>query len=174
MLEFVGVFDHIYWSDSKTGSTLGSFPNPRGVRSLEGIEYDDSTPSRPIWVCDDATQTIWNLTNTGNVAASFKTPFGIDKLTYGDTPGGGYLFVGAFSAPPYIYVINPNTFSIVSSFVAPVADRGISDLSWDGRYLWVLENGPPPIDPGWIYRFVAYSSPNVEPASFGKIKALYR
>jgi hypothetical protein len=170
----VGGFPDVYWSDSKTGSTLGSFPNPHGVRSLEGVEYDDSTPSRPIWVCDDATQTIWNLTNEGNVVASFNPPFGTDSLTYGDTPAGGRLFVGAFSSPPLIYVINPATFSIISSFEAPVGNRGISDLSWDGRYLWVLENGPPPIKPGWVKRFVAYSSPTVEPASLGKIKALYR
>jgi hypothetical protein len=171
----VGGFADVYWSDSTTGSTVGSFPNPPGITSLEGIEYDDSTPARPIWVCDQLSQTIWNLTNVGSVAASFVIRTTLMGLAFdADTPGGYYLFAGARSAPSRIYVINAVTLSVISSFVAPTADRGICDLSWDGRYLWALENGPPPAKPGWIYRFVAHSSPAVEPASFGKIKALYR
>jgi hypothetical protein len=174
----VGWFAGIYWSDSTTGSTIGSFPNPHGIRTLEGIEYDDSTPSRPIWVYDQLSQTVWNLNTTGSVVSSFSLsswPYSVSALAYdGDTPGGDYLFFGMFSAPPYIFVVNPNTFSIISSFAAPTADRGICDLSWDGRYLWAIENGPPPIEPGWVYRFVAHSSPYVAPASLGKIKALYR
>jgi hypothetical protein len=171
----VGWFAGIYWSDSKTGSTVGSFPGPPGIVNLKGVEYDDSTGSHPIWVCDQRSQTIWNLTKAGTVAASFVIPATLEGLAFdADTPGGYYLFAGARSTPSYIYVVNARTLSVISSFVAPVADRGISDLSWDGRYLWALENGPPPAKPGWIYRFVAYSSPAVEPASFGKIKAIYR
>jgi hypothetical protein len=171
----VGWFAGIYWSDSTTGSTVGSFPNPHGIRTLEGIEYDDSTPSRPIWVYDQLSQTVWNLTSVGSIVASFVIPATIEGLAYdADTAGGYYLFAGARSTPSYVFVVNARTLSIISSFVAPVADGGISDLSWDGRYLWALENGPPPAKPGWVYRFVAHSSPYVAPASLGKIKALYR
>ncbi len=166
----------INWSDPKTGSTIGSFPNP-STGLLYGVDYDEGHPGRPLWLGQRGPAWAWNLTATGSVVASYDlrswwhVP---DALAYGKTPGGEFVFFGLYSAPPYIFVVNPSTFSVVSSFVAPVGNCGISDLSWDGRYLWVLENGPPPIKPGWVYRFVAYSSPTVEPASVGKIKALYR
>jgi hypothetical protein len=170
-------FGYVCWSNSATGSTIGSFPKP-GTAALYGIDYDDGAPSRPIWVAQNYPHVAWNLTTTGSVVSSFSLsswPYTISALAYdGDTPGGDYLFFGMRSAPPYIFVVNANTFSLISSFVAPTADLAICDLSWDGRYLWALENGPPPAEAGWVYRFVAHSSPKVEPASFGKIKAVFR
>ena len=44
-------------------------------------------------------------------------------------------------------------------------------MSWDGRYLWILEN---PGYVGMVYRCVGHTVPAVVPASVGKIKALYR
>jgi hypothetical protein len=173
----VGAFGWIYWSDSATGSTIGSFPKP-GTGALSGVDYYDGAPSQPIWVVENVPAMAWNLTPKGSVVSSYSLRswlYLIRGLAYdGDTPGGDYLFLGLFTAPSYIFVVKVDTFSLISSFVAPVGGRGISDLSWDGRYLWALENGPPPAKPGWVYRFVAHSSPNIEPASIGKIKALYR
>jgi hypothetical protein len=170
-------FGYICWSNSTTGSTVGSFPKP-GSGNLYGIDYYDGAPYRPIWVAQRFPAVAWNLTTTGSVVSSFSLsswPYRVSALAYdGDTPGGDYLFLGMSSGPPYIFVVNPNTFSIISSFIAPTADRAMCDLSWDGRYLWALENGPPPAKTGWVYRFVTHSSPYVAPASLGKIKALYR
>jgi len=53
------------------------------------------------------------------------------------------------------------------------AGPGVSDLSWDGKYLWLLESGPG-AETGWVRRFVAYTTPEVAPTSLGKIKTLYR
>ncbi len=173
----VGAFGRIYWSESANGSTVGSFPKP-GTGFLYGVDYDDGAPSRPVWVVENEPPVAWNLTPKGSAVSSYSLRswhYLIHGLAYdGDTPGGDYLFFGLVMAPSYIFVVKVDTFSLMSSFVAPVGDRGISDLSWDGRYLWVLENGPPPIKPGWVYRIVAHSSPAVAPASLGKIKALYK
>lgn len=168
--------DRVNWSDPKTGSRIGSFPNP-GTGVLYGIDYYEGHPSNPIWLGQRLPPLAWNLTTTGSVVASYDLGswrYLPSALAYADTPLGEYIFFGMNSAPAYIFTVKPNTFSIISSFVAPVGNCGISDLSWDGSYLWVLENGPPPIEPGWVYRIVAYTAPAISPASLGKIKALYR
>lgn len=172
----VNWWDWVNWSDPTTGSTIGSFPNP-GDGLLYGIDYDETHLPNPIWLGQRSPAWAWNLTTTGSVVASYDLRswrYLPTALAYGRTPGGDYIFFGMSSAPPYIYAVNPKTFSINSSFTAPVGDYGIRDLSWDGRCLWVLENGPPPIKPGWVYRIVAYSGPAVAPGSLGRIKALYR
>lgn len=177
VLPLIGVF----WWTSSTGSLAGSFGLPPGARYLSGISYDDGTVSNPIWVSQlSGPGTIWNLSSRGDVVASFNLghwPVGPECLAYdGDTPGGDFLFVGTYSAPPFIYVVRPDTISIISSFRAPVHDYAIADLTWDGDYLWALDSGrgTPPSKVGWVFRFVAHSSPAVVPASLGKIKALYR
>jgi hypothetical protein len=173
--------DGVFWLNASTGSLVGSFGLPPGATRFWGLEYDDYTPSNPIWACQlHSPYTIWNLGPQGNVVASFNLstwPFGPRCLAMdADTPGGPFLFVGTQSAPPTIYVVRPSSFSVISSFRAPVHNYGICDLSWDGQYLWVVENGreTPPNEFGMVYRFVAHTTPAVVPASVGKIKALFR
>jgi hypothetical protein len=173
-------YDGIFWLNAATGSLVGSFGLPPGATRLYGIEYDDSAPFNPIWACELSPYYAWNLDPNGRVVASFDLgtwPVGPRCLAMdADTPGGPFLFVGTQSAPPTIYVVRPSSFSIISSFKAPVHDYAISDLSWDGRYLWVVENGrgTPPGQFGMVYRFVGHTVPAIVPASVGKIKALFR
>lgn len=174
----------IQWFDSHTGSRVGSF-RVLGAFWPSGIDYDETHPGKPIWLCQWGTSVerppmIWNLTQEGIVVASFdmrSKPVNPDKIAYGDSvPGGPYLYVGTTAAPTLVHVMNPKTGSLYASFRAPISDRALSDMTWDGRYLWALENGgyPPPPNLGWVYRFVAHGFPAVGPASVGKIKALYR
>jgi hypothetical protein len=176
-----GWYDGVFWLNASTGSLVGSFGLPPGATRLYGIEYDDSTPANPIWACQlYPTYYAWNLDPNGSVVASFDLgtwPYAPSRLAMdADTPGGPFLFVGTYSAPPTIYVVQPSSFSIITSFKAPVHDYAISDLSWDGRYLWVVANGPgtPENEFGMVYRFVGHTVPAVMPASVGKIKTLFR
>jgi hypothetical protein len=171
----------VFWIKASTGSRVGSFGLPPGATRLNGLDFDESAPSSPIWVSElYPTYQVWNLGPTGNVVASFDLytwPGGPQCLAMdADTPGGPFLFVGTQSAPPTIFAVRPSSFSIISSFIAPVHNYGICDLSWDGQFLWVVENGreTPPGQFGMVYRFVGHTFPAVVPASVGKIKALYR
>lgn len=174
----------IQWFDAKTGSRLGTFYLPE-IYWPTGIDYDDSHPGNPIWVCQWGTSQerpamIWNLSGNGVIVSSFNlqsSPVNPFRIAYGhNAPGGPYLYVGTRSSPTLIYVMDPENGSFHGSFRAPISDNALSDLTWDGSYLWALENGgyPEPPNNGWVFRFVAHSFPVVAPASVGKIKALYR
>lgn len=174
-------YDGVFWLTASTGSLVGSFGLPPGATRLNGLEYDDTTQLNPIWVSEFyPTYYVWNLNPEGKVVASFNLatwPFGPRCLAIDpDTSGGPFLFVGTDSAPPTVYVVRPSSFSIISSFIAPVHNYGICDLSWDGRYLWLLENGrdTPPYETGRVFRCVGHTVPAVVPTSVGKIKALFR
>jgi hypothetical protein len=168
-------FEYIFWASSTNGSVLGSFPAPPGIL-FKALEYDDGNAGRPIWAAGNrALRFLWNLTSTGTIVSSFSLaslPAYADSLAYdGDTAGGPFLFVGLDSSPAMIYVLNPANASVISSFQAPTAPYAVCDMSWDGRYLWILEN---PGYVGMVYRCVGHTTPAVVPASVGKIKALYR
>jgi hypothetical protein len=175
-LYMTSIFSGIYWVESRNGSIIGSFPKPPGAGPLFGIEYNDYYPGRPIWVGDY--KKVFNLDTTGSVVKSFDLstwPYAPGAYAFDkDTAGGPYIFVGAVRAgvAPWIYVVKPADFSVISSFVSPLYPSSLADITWDGRYLWGLENCEATV--GWVKRFVVYSSPIVEPASIGKIKALYR
>ena len=166
---------NVAWSDSTTGSLVGSFAPPD--YPVYGIDYNDRDLGRPIWICDWLRR-ILNFTPNGSIVTSYylppDVPYTPRAVAYdADTPGGDFLFVGVYSDPAYIFALEPATGTVLSSFVAPVPPYCIADLSWDGEYLWVLNHGPGP-GVGWVYRIVAHSFPAVEPASLGKVKALFR
>lgn len=172
----------VFWWDSSTGSLVGSFPRPPGSISLHGIDYNDRAPANPIWLCEwqglPTRKLIWNLTTAGSIIASWNVinwPILTYKLAYdGETPGGPFLFVadcGPASSPAIIGKAYVNNCSLLSTFQAPIIGPA-ADITWDGNYLWGIQNPGAPT--GWIYRFVAHEYPSVAPASFGKIKALFQ
>ena len=169
-----------YWN-AASGELAGSFPLPAGAARLNGIDYNNRG-SPPIWACQwgylppEINSVIWNMTAGGSVVSSWNVnywPVEPRCLAYdGDTAGGPFLFVGMYSAPSVIGVVNPANCSLVSTFRAPTYDNSLADLAWDGTYLWAVDNGPGAS--GWIYRFVAHEYPAVTPASWGRIKAAFR
>ncbi len=175
-LYMTSMWSGVYWVDPTTGSIIGSFDDPPGAGPLWGIEYNDYYAGRPIWVGDY--HKVFNLNTLGSVIKSFDLstwPYRPRAYAFdSDTSGGPYIFVGAVrpGVYPWLYAVNPADFSIVSSFVSPLFPSSLADITWDGQYLWGLENCETTV--GWVKRFVAYSSPAVAPASLGKIKALYR
>jgi hypothetical protein len=170
------VISGVYWVDSRNGQIMGSFPNPPGAGPLWGLEYDSYYPGRPIWVGDY--KVVFNLNAAGSVVKSYDlSAWQYAPRTYAfdsKTPGGPFILVGAARAAvrPWVYVVRPADFSIVSSFVSPLYPASLADMTWDGRYLWGLESCEATV--GWVKRFVVYSSPVVVPASLGEIKSLYK
>jgi hypothetical protein len=175
-LYMTSIFSGVYWVDATNGSIIGSFEGPPGAEPLFGIEYNDYYAGRPVWVGDG--KKVYNLNTSGSVVKSFDLsmwPHAPRAYAFDDdTPGGPYILVGAVRAgvPPWIYVVKAQDFSVVSSFISPLYPSSLADITWDGRYLWGLENCEATV--GWVKRFVAYSSPAVVPSSIGRIKALYR
>ncbi len=168
---------YVYVHDSSTGETVCTFACPPGVPKAAGIDFDNSQPSKPVWLTDLNAPAIWNLTSTGSVITSFTVSFGpIGGLAYAsDIPGGPYLFAGTRTAPSMVYALAPASGSILYSFKAPPAPTGLKGLGWDGRYLWTLDAATNSPTGGYAFQFIAYGDFNrVTPASLGRIKILFR
>ncbi len=176
-LYFASGGPYVYVRDSGSASLVSTFPTPPGVEEATGLDFNDGSPARPLWLSDHLLPRLWNLTSTGSVVTTL--PLTIAKvwgLAYdGDTAGGPYLFAGTGTTEPMVYALNPASGSIRYSFEAPVYDNGLRALAWDGKYLWTIDHGLGSQHYGWVYQFVAHE-PNVgaAPASLGRIRALYR
>ncbi|UCH79232.1 MAG: hypothetical protein JSU81_04595 [Candidatus Coatesbacteria bacterium] len=167
----------VYVRNSSTGADVRNFGLPAGATSASGIDFDNGTAASPVWLGDQTAWRIFNLTSTGSLVSSLSTTFGgVGGVAYdGATSGGPYLFAGTRGTPCQVYSVSPTSGSVLYSFEAPVSNGALRGLTWDGTYLWTIDNrfGSPNV--GWVYQFIGYV-PNigVVPASVGKIKALYR
>jgi outer membrane protein assembly factor BamB len=167
---------YVYVRSSATGETIRTFNCPPAVPDATGLDFDDSHPSNPIWLSDENAPTIWNLTSTGSVITSLALPFGgIEGIAYASgVAGGPYLFAGARSTST-VYALAPTSGSIIYSFQGPPTAPGLSALGYDGEYLWTLDIGNFSPTRGYAFQFVAYGDfTAVTPASWGRVKALYR
>jgi hypothetical protein len=167
----------VFWREATTGSTVGSFGLPAGATYLKALDFDNGNPTAPLWLGDSRAWRLWNLTPAGSVVRSFRTPFGSTSgVAYdNDTAGGPFLFAASSSIPPVIYALELTAGSILYSFPLEVCTNGLGGLSWDGTYLWALDEGSESPHHGMVYQLVAHE-PNTGllPASLGRIKALCR
>ena len=147
--------DHYCRRYTSTGSILSSFS--LGSITGHGVAYDGTY----IWLKGDtapSTEYIYRMSTTGAIYSSFSCPF------YGDGAidyAANYLW---FSNASTIYKTN-TTGSIADSFASPCTYA--YGASWDGTYFWTTNNTG-----GWVYKMQDVE--NVAPASFGKVKAVYR
>lgn len=167
----------VYVRNSSTGADVRNFGLPSGATSASGIDFDNRTAASPVWLADQTAWRLFNLTSTGSLVRSLTTTFGgVGGLAYdGDTSGGPFLFAGTRSHPCTVFAVDPTSGSTLYSFQAPVYNGALRGLTWDGTYLWTIDNifGSPNV--GWVYQFIGHApNPGVVPASVGKIKALYR
>ncbi|UCH78876.1 MAG: hypothetical protein JSU81_02710 [Candidatus Coatesbacteria bacterium] len=162
--------------EATSGSTVSSFGLPPGATYLMALDFYNGNPTVPLWLGDLRAWRLWNLTSTGSVVRSLRTSYSVGGVAYdGDTAGGPYIFAGTRNPPPTIYALAPSSGSVLYSFEIDMCKLGIGGLSWDGTYLWTLDDmGSSPLR-GMVYQIVAHE-PNtaVVPASLGRIKALYR
>lgn len=156
-----------YLMQLSNGSIVSSFAGPasgQGLTSDGTYLYWSTTHAERLYV----------LTTTGSVVRSFKQP--------ARHPGGcdyvapGYLWLCdwyLFAERLYYYT---TTGSAVDSFRTPGAPQiRPSGVTWDGNYVWYHHYRFNIYEPAYVYRTrVKFSGVGVEPASVGRVKALFR
>ncbi len=140
-----------------SGSIEASFLAPANAT---GITRDDTH----LWVSSSTTNYVYRVTTTGSLVASFAAP-GSD--TAGLDWDGQYLWLAdAATTDSTIYRLT-TTGSVLWQFKAP-AGRAYG-VAFDGIYVWYSSMA----NPKYCYQ-VTISGNAVEPASFGKLRALFR
>jgi hypothetical protein len=188
--------DTIYATETN-GSVVGSFPCPSDTRDVEaGEDY--------FWTCTySATGVIYRINTSGSVEASFLAPANATGITLDATnlwvssSTTNYVYrmttvgslVSSFAAPAddtagldwdgrYLWLADAattdsalyrltTTGSVLWRFDVP-AGRAYG-VAFDGTYVWYNSMA----NPKYCYR-MTISGNAVEPASFGKVKALFR
>jgi hypothetical protein len=156
-LTFDGAYLWYSWGDIVMGyhynrtTTTGSFVGCFGGPDYPGVAYD----STYLW-CGPA-----KFTTGGSFVASFRRPF---KMETDQGWYGHKLWLGG----PGNHMYNVTTRgSVAASF--PVPGGGAAEgTAFDGEYLWVINR-----DNKWVYR-IDIDVVAVDPASMGKVKAIYR
>jgi hypothetical protein len=185
---------HVYWT---TGSVSASFAAPGG-RGAWGL---CSGAGRNLYLSNNRTAYIYEITAAGSVVGSFRCPLdGPADMTR--VYPGPYLYV-AIPNRNAIAVITPSTGSLVSSFAGP-GSRATSCAGYSGAYVGddathtVYRDGKPLLtgidaplgleevstwfDATYLYvvddatdrMYMYVSDLPVEPASLGRVKALFR
>jgi hypothetical protein len=98
-------------------------------------------------------------TTAGSFISSFAPPHYFDDAAW----DGHYLWGGGVG---YVFQVRTNG-SLMASFTAP-DDGDIVSTTFDGLYLWLYN-----VNNSWFYR-VDIEAEGVNPASFGKLKSLFR
>jgi hypothetical protein len=112
------------------------------------------------WVKGSLRADNYALNTSGSIVKSFKAPFYVHDLAW----DGRYLWTNRWSD---FYICRfTDTGSVVASFKLPGGTYESSGAAFDGSYLWLANRG-------WAYR-VDIGVIAVEPASAGKVKALFR
>lgn len=143
-----------------TGSYVGVFT--QHYFSLAGITYENGY----IWHEHGYVGKFKKYTTAGSLVASFAEPIQPHDLAW----DGHYLW-STDGYPGYMYQFTTNG-SIVASCPVPGGGAG-TGMEFDGQYMWVVNKTPIIVGPRWAYQ-VDIGVTDVEGASFGKIKALYR
>ena len=147
----------IIYRINTSGSVESSFLAPANAT---GITLDATY----LWVSSSTTNYVYRITTTGSLVASFAAPGG-------DAAGldwdGRYLWLAdAATTDSSLYRLT-TTGSVLWQFKVPTGR--VYGVAFDGTYVWYDSMA----NPKNCYR-VTISGNAVEPASFGKVKALFR
>ncbi len=185
---------HVYWT---TGSVSASFAAPGG-RGAWGL---CAGPGRNLYLSNNRTAYIYEVTTAGSVVRSFRCPLdGPADMTL--VYPGPYLYV-AVPGRNAIAVLTPSSGSLVRSFAGP-GSRATSCAGYSGSYVGddathtVYREGKPLItgvgaplgleevstwlDATYLYvvddatnrMYMYFSGLPVEPASLGRVRALFQ
>ncbi|MGD8719014.1 MAG: DUF5050 domain-containing protein [Candidatus Zixiibacteriota bacterium] len=158
---------HYYWTCTRsatgliyrintTGSVETSFPAPANAT---GITRDDTH----LWVSSDATDYVYRVTTSGSLAASFAAP---GDNSAGLDWDGDYLWLADSSGDSKIYQLTTSG-SVMRMLDVPVGRA--AGVAFDGTYVWYANY----VGAKYVYR-ITIGDVGVEPASFGRLKALFR
>ncbi|MGD8719015.1 MAG: hypothetical protein PVH29_09360 [Candidatus Zixiibacteriota bacterium] len=144
------------------GSVVETFAAPTNG---EGITYGGgylwySTGGNHNW------NYVYQLDASASVVSSFQAPHGLGYTNRGIDWDGEALFVVQDGASGgYVYRMT-TTGSVLNSHF--IEFGGPTGVAWDGRYLWLSDKNTE-----WVYR-MTWTDVAVEPASLGKVRALFR
>ena len=164
--------------EADTGRIVERLRVPPGAEGSTTVAFSRDAVT-PLWVASPVEPVIWRMTGRGKVVASYVPQFPcyyINGLAYAEnTPVGRVLFAGQqyMSVPSRVFALRPRDGSILYSFISPLPQNSLTDLTWDGKYLWGIHVVRSRI-PAYIYQFVATADVAVEPSSIGRVKAMYR
>jgi hypothetical protein len=174
----VSTSPHIYKFDPVRGVIIGSFPYPAGMRAY-GLAYGNGFLYFAEYLAGD----LYKLNTSGSIVASFHLGFGTPRgLAYVENAGTPYLFCSTrphgSNSKSVVYRIT-TTGSVLDSAGWPdvglIPGCGASGLGYDGEYLWGIHNiGSGAGVENLALQLQYINDFSVEPASVGKIKALFR
>ena len=141
---------------STTGSIMSSFAalsRPNGL-TREG-DY--------IWLSSETSNVIYKHRTTGSLVASFASPAGVSSGLDWD---GNYLWLADANTGSKIYQLT-TTGSVRRALKVPVGRA--AGVAFDGTHVWYCSL----TSPKYVYR-ITIGKIAVEPASLGRVKALFR
>ncbi len=159
-----------YWGSSNkqntvfrlttTGSVVSSFP--------QSYTYGLTWDGHYLWTSDTVSsgKMLRRHTTAGSVVSSFNVP---QPISLACDLGWDGVYLWAPDSRGYIYRLT-TTGSVAASFAPP--GRRTSGCAFDGAYLRL--SAYPGSGPWYIYKIDVGPAPAVSPASFGKVKALFR
>ena len=159
---------YVYRFVDNSSTMSGSFSVPSFEEAgWRGLAFKDAAH---MYYTDGKGRVLYMLhPMTGSVYASYSLPFRPNEVAYDDR-GPGYLWMTC-ADDKSIYQCRL-AGSVVASF--SVSAYGYPQgCGFDGEYLWV-GCGYPTQGEDYVVQFDVRSEPVVEPASIGKVKALYR
>jgi hypothetical protein len=145
-----------------SGSVIGSFAAPN-------YGYDVACDGSYLWYSTGGSHYlnyIYKLTKGGSILMSFQAPHGSGFNNRGLDWGAGSLWLAQRGARGgYIYQMT-SAGSVVYSMYMPT--RKPKGVAWDGAYVWFTDAATE-----YVYQ-MRWSGIGVEPASVGRVKALFR
>jgi DNA-binding beta-propeller fold protein YncE len=147
---------------NQAGSVAASFAAPSYGY---GVTYDGerlwySTAGNHNW------NYVYALTTTGSVISSFQAPHGRSYLNKDIDWGGGYLWLAQSGSIDGVIYQMTTAGSVVYSLLT--VEHQPTGVAWDGKNVWFADGRT-----DWVY-LMKWSGIGVEPASIGKVKALFR
>ncbi len=146
--------EYYLYRATETGSILASWmsPLPRTV----GVAWDGTY----LWLSSYFGVLGW-ATTTGSLLGSFDAVWRPTGVAF----DGYYLWTAEYNQPTLYRLTTAG--SVVASHLFPRGEPW--GLGFDGEYLWVTNKG----GDGEVYKVDFGGYPAVEPASFGRVKALF-
>ncbi|UCH78712.1 MAG: hypothetical protein JSU81_01815 [Candidatus Coatesbacteria bacterium] len=116
-----------------------------------------------IWLSSETSNVIYKHRTTGALVASFTSPAGVSSGLDWD---GNYLWLADPDSNSKIYQLT-TTGSVRRTLKVPVGRA--SGVAFDGTYVWYCDL----MSPKYVYR-ITIGRIAVAPASFGRVKALFK
>jgi hypothetical protein len=150
------------------GSLISTWTWPSGSRYGVCVEHNGTAPGTHAWN-NNTSGTFWRYDTSGSVLSSFD----ISSTSNYDLAwdyGNNLLWYGNTSSE-YVTGIT-TTGSYVASWRVPSAVSNPYGVAYYGQYLYVSTSSGSPDEYIWVYH--CPNTVNVQPASIGRVKALYR